>query len=101
MHVGKTASNLDIPYEDENYEKYKSKSSSYNFSEISAPIIDKKREAEMNYKERKSTRIMIENRIIGRNSTYFSNRKVSINDFLLKKILGEGKFGIVYQAFHL
>ena len=29
----------------------------------------------------------------------FVNRKVSINDFLLGKNLGEGKFGTVYQAF--
>lgn len=27
------------------------------------------------------------------------NKKVSINDFILGKNLGEGKFGTVYQAF--
>ena len=29
----------------------------------------------------------------------FVNRKFSVNDFLLGKNLGEGKFGTVYQAF--
>jgi len=28
------------------------------------------------------------------------NKKLSIHDFELKKSLGEGKFGIVYQAIH-
>ena len=33
-------------------------------------------------------------------TSIFSNKKVTIHDFHLKKTLGEGKFGVVYQAFH-
>lgn len=29
----------------------------------------------------------------------FINKKVTINDFILGKNLGEGKFGVVYQAY--
>ena len=36
---------------------------------------------------------------VGSIKDIFVNKKVSINDFLLGKNLGEGKFGTVYQAF--
>lgn len=43
----------------------------------------------------------MESKGIKNNSGYFSgSKKVSIYDFDLKKSLGEGKFGQVYQAFH-
>jgi len=40
---------------------------------------------------------------LGNSSNHSSNsgkKKLSIHDFELKKSLGEGKFGIVYQAIH-
>lgn len=43
----------------------------------------------------------METRNIEKKSSYFSNKKVGMNDFDIKKTLGEGKFGIVYQAFHV
>lgn len=43
---------------------------------------------------------MMETKNIKSNTNYFSQNKVSIYDFDLKKTLGEGKFGIVYQAIH-
>lgn len=33
-------------------------------------------------------------------NTIFSSKTVSISDFELKKTLGQGKFGAVYQAIH-
>jgi len=37
---------------------------------------------------------------LGNSSNHSGNKKLSIHDFELKKSLGEGKFGIVYQAIH-
>ena len=37
---------------------------------------------------------------ITKKNEYFEKGKVSIHDFVLTKSLGEGKFGLVYQAIH-
>jgi preprotein translocase subunit SecD len=52
------------------------------------------------YKYLQDVRQTLETRNIKSTSDYFNNKKVSIYDFELKKNLGEGKFGVVFQAFH-
>ena len=70
--------------------------------ELYSPIITKKvkgLQEPKEYKHAKDIRQMMDAKNVKKAST-FSNKKVSLNDFDLKKTLGEGKFGVVYQAFH-
>lgn len=52
------------------------------------------------YKYLQDVKQTLETRNIKSTTDYFNNKKVSIYDFELKKNLGEGKFGVVFQAFH-
>jgi hypothetical protein len=77
----------DLPYEDEIY----------------SPIRVKKARDYLPSNDQKPTkdiRQVRESKTMKNVSGYFTNKKVSLYDFELKKALGEGKFGTVYQAFH-